>query len=229
MSDDPSFTTFNDDASAWIDPPPGTEEARQKRKPDGPDADGGRTDGFRDHRPGDEYTSNRVFIRRTTLRDEKDSPRRPWIAPGFLIRKAVTLLFGPPDQGKSLLLVAWAVALALGRLWGSFEPNAPMKVPAILAEEDDDEQEARFAAALRAFGVTRADVEFRLRRLVVSDLATLLEADRMTGVLTPTKGWDDLRNEVEAFRPDVVIADPLIEFHTAEENDNTRITHQSVI
>jgi hypothetical protein len=169
------------------------------------------------------YTANRVFIRHTTLRDEADIPKRPWIAPGYLLRGAVTLLFGPPDQGKSLLLIAWTVALGLKRRWGSFNPKTAVKVLVILAEEDDEEQNARFAAALRAFDATRTDLEPNLRRLVVPDLATLLEVDEATGKLKPTKGWDDLRHEIEDFHPDVVIADPLIEFHTAEENDNTKL------
>jgi hypothetical protein len=201
------------DPGAWIDPPPGNGQTREEERQKTNGLDQG------DH----EHTPNRAFIRRTTLCDEKDLPRRPWLAPGFLLRGAVTLLFGPPDQGKSLLLIAWSVALTIKRKWGSFAPTAPMKVLAILAEEDDDEQSARFSAALRAFGVTRADVEPYLRRLVVPDLATLLEVDGATGALKPTKAWDDLRGEIEAFRPDVVIADPLIEFHTAEENDNTKL------
>jgi hypothetical protein len=175
----------------------------------------------KDHIDGS-ATANRTFTRHTTLRDEKDLPKRPWIAPGFLLRAAVTLLFGPPDQGKTLLLVAWAVALAVHREWGSFQPKGAYRVLTIFAEEDNDEQQARFAAAIRAFGLERSQVEPNLRRLVVPNLATLFEVD-VKGTVRTTSGWDDLRQEIIEFQPDVVIADPLIEFHTAEENDNTKL------
>jgi hypothetical protein len=169
------------------------------------------------------YTPSQMFIRRTTLRDEVDIPSRPWLAPGHLIRGGVTLIFGPPDQGKSLLLVAWVTALISGTQWGSFRPRDRARVLTIFCEEDDDEQNARLAAARRAFGLTKTEAEPYLRRLIVINLATLLEVDAKTGAVISTDGWGDLVAEIIEFRPDVLVIDPLIEIHTAEENDNTKI------
>jgi hypothetical protein len=162
-----------------------------------------------------------IFLIRDTFPDEGAIPPRPWIVPGCLIRRAVTMPFGPPDQGKTLLLIAWAVALALGRPWGRFAPVGRMRVLLVLSEEDDDEQSRRFSAALRAFGATHAQIEPYVRRLVVRDLATLLTVNADTGEIVPASGWTELRSAIIDFRADVVALDPLAEFHTAEENHNT--------
>ena len=41
-------------------------------------------------------------------------PRRPWVAPGYALRGAVTVVVGPPSAMKSSLMLAWACAIALG-------------------------------------------------------------------------------------------------------------------
>jgi len=175
--------------------------------------------------PQSETASAKIFTVADHLPAESDIPRRPWIAPGYLMRGTITMPFGPPDQGKSLLLIAWTIALALGRAWGRLQPVAPMRVLLILAEEDGDEQASRFSAALRAFGASREELEPQIRRLIVRDrsLATLLIVHEQTGQVVPTAGWEELRATIEDFRPDVLVLDPLVEFHTVEENDNTRL------
>ncbi len=164
-----------------------------------------------------------VFELRASLPAEANIPPRPWLVQGYLLRRAVCLPFGPPDQGKTLLLIAWAVALATGRRLGRFRPLSRLRVLLVLAEEDDAEQASRFSAALRAFGATRENVDPCIRRLVVTDLATLLTVDKDTGEVIPAAGWAELRTAVADFAPDVLVLDQLVEFHTADENDNTRL------
>jgi AAA domain len=148
---------------------------------------------------------------------------RDWIANGVLIRGAVTMVFGPPNQGKSLLLTMWTVALTLGAQWGGLKPAKPMKVLTLFAEEDNDEQRRRIMAGALELHATLTEIGSNLSRLVCEDVATMFHVDRGTRALVPTQAWHDLVRRVQVFRPDVVILDPLVELHSSEENDNTML------
>lgn len=146
------------------------------------------------------------------------SPRE-WLAPGVLIRGAVTLLFGPPNQGKSLLLTMWTTALALGAQFGMLKPVKPVKVLTFFAEEDDEEQSRRFTVAVNELYASLDELDPQLCRLICPGVGVMFTVDGRN--LVPTQAWRDLVREVQRFRPDVVIADPLVELHTSEEADNT--------
>jgi hypothetical protein len=98
-----------------------------------------------------------------------------------------------------------------------------MRTLLVLAEEGEAEQAARFAAALRPTGASRSEIEPMVRRLIVIDLATLLVTDSASGEVVPAPGWTELRKHIEEFRPDVLMLDPLVELHTADENSNPQL------
>jgi RecA-family ATPase len=151
-------------------------------------------------------------------------PPRVWLVPGVLTPGAVTLAFGPANQGKSLLMTGWAVSLALGLPTGtSFRPTRAFRVMTLFAEEDGDEQKRRFIAATLAHGVSLDKLTGQVHRLVCSGLATLLSVDNRTGDIGETLVWKAMVAEIRAFRPDVLMLDPLVELHTAEEKDNTKL------
>jgi hypothetical protein len=60
--------------------------------------------------------------------DENALPPRPWIAPPYLMRRQIALLHGPGGGGKSQLLIAWAIALALGVAFGRLKPKQRCRV-----------------------------------------------------------------------------------------------------
>jgi hypothetical protein len=150
-------------------------------------------------------------------------PKRLWAAKDRLLRGAVTLLFGPPDQGKSLLLVRWAVNFALGRSFGGLKPGAPCRVLTLFAEEDADEQHRRIEAALLAEQATHADLHDRLRMFIPADLATMFMFNRTTRRLGETRIWQALIEAITTQAIDVLVLDPMVELHTAEENDNVQL------
>jgi AAA domain len=154
---------------------------------------------------------------------EADIPRRPWIAPGFALRGAVTVLAGPPSAMKSSLMLAWACAAALGRDHGRFRPTAPGVVVVYNVEDDEDEQRRRLSALLRQFGATPRDIRGRVVRAGPASVGTLFHRNATSGKIAPTPAMDRLRNLIAERRPDMLIADPLAELHTAEENDNTAL------
>jgi AAA domain len=89
--------------------------------------------------------------------DEAALPRRPWVAPGFLLRRTVTLLAGAPSAFKSSLLLGWASAITLYRDFGRFRPAVQGRVIVYNTEDDDDEQCRRLSAVLRQFNATPDD------------------------------------------------------------------------
>ena len=50
-------------------------------------------------------------------------PARPWLARGYLLRGAVTVLSGPGGVSKSTLAAAWAVSLVTGQPLHRFQPE----------------------------------------------------------------------------------------------------------
>jgi hypothetical protein len=167
--------------------------------------------------------------------DETDIPRRGWIAPGYVMRKAVTLIGGQGSAGKSSLCVGWAVALATGQALGRFQPVrrhgvaaqecARYRVSLYNVEDDNDEQKRRLTAALRVAGYGPDALRGRVARLGPHNIGTLLELDPATGRLRETPVWERLVEHIEAFRPDVLCLDPLVELHTADENSNGELRH----
>ena len=154
---------------------------------------------------------------------EAEIQPRPWIAPGYLMRGAVTVLSGPGSAGKSSLIVGWSIALALGKRWHRFVPTAPMRVFNYNVEDDRVEQHRRMSATLRQFHATPDHLAGRVMRLGPNGTGTLLRRDAMTGRLTFTAAMTALEQMVEEQKPDVLVLDPLVELHDAEENDNTAL------
>ncbi len=154
---------------------------------------------------------------------EAEIPPRPWVARGYLLRGAVTVLSGASSVSKSTLAVGYTVSLALGQPFNRFTPAQPCRVLVYNVEDDADEQRRRFSAVLRQFDAVPDDLTGKVRRIGPSSVGTLLERDPGSGKLVLTAAMLRLQQVVEAFEPDVLILDPLVELHGAEENDNTAL------
>lgn len=155
--------------------------------------------------------------------EEAAIPRRPWVAAGYAMRGAVTVVTGPPSAMKSSIMLAWASAIALGRDHGDFRPRAAGKVVVYNVEDDRDEQRRRLSAVLRQFNAVPADI---LRNVITAGpvgVGTLLEVDAETGFVSETPVMQALRVLLREHDPDMLIVDPLSELHTAQENDNTAL------
>lgn len=155
--------------------------------------------------------------------DEAAIPRRAWVVPGFLLRGAVTVMSGPGSAGKSMLVVAQSMAIALGRPFGRFHPHSTGRVIVYNVEDDQNEQRRRFSAAMRVFGSTPVDVAGRIIRVGPAQIGTLLRVDPLTKRLTQTGALAELEALIEEKQPDAVFLDPFVELHDSDENDNTAI------
>ena len=152
-----------------------------------------------------------------------DIPPRPWLLGRWLLRGAVTTLIAPGGTGKSALMVAAALSLASGReLLGKTVWGGPKRVWLWNLEDDRDELARQFAACILHHDVEEWEYA---DRLFVNDAGSSL--------CTATKGRDGLAinepvnaalvAEIRSRRIDVLIVDPFVSSHRAEENDNGQI------
>ena len=155
--------------------------------------------------------------------DEASIPPRPWIARGYLMRGSVTVVSGPGSAGKSSLMVAWAACLTIGCAFNRMRADAPLRVATYNVEDDESEQKRRFSAMLRTLKVGHDAIGGRLAIIGPSRVGTLLQTARDGSLLVNTPVMDRLDAFVQQFRPDVLILDPFVELHGAEENDNTAV------
>jgi hypothetical protein len=152
---------------------------------------------------------------------EADLPRRPWIAPRYALRKSVTVLVGPPSAMKSSLMLAWATAVALGQPHGKFRPTASGSVVVYDTEDDETEQRRRLSAVLRQFDATAEDIRNKIIRAGPSNgVGLLFMRDKEAGLLCSTPAMAALRKILAERHPAMLIADPLAELHSEDENDN---------
>jgi RecA-family ATPase len=121
------------------------------------------------------------------------------------------LLYGSPKVGKSFLGLQMAQAIAHGEPWFSF-PTKQSKVMFIQLDTP------------RSLWIHR--IENLVETGEALDSPNIIHADRESlgtwpfNILQP-EHWALLREQVDTYRPDVVILDCLKELHQTPENDNT--------
>jgi len=155
--------------------------------------------------------------------DEAAIPTRPWVAPGYALRGAVTMLGGPPGVMKSLLSLTWATAVALGKQHGRFKPEQAAPVIVYNVEDDKAEQQRRLSAILQQFDASPRDLKGKLFRCGPSSVGTLIARDSESNTLIATPAMTRLVELVKQIKPAVVFLDPFSELHVEEENDNGAI------
>jgi hypothetical protein len=175
----------------------------------------------RDAETGEARAPRRALWKDLAAWNPAEIPRRPWAVPGYLMRGSVSVLSGQGAGGKSSLVVAWTIALADGEAIGGFKPAQPMVVVNYNTEDDRDEQQRRYSAALDAAGKDGAAVMPRIVRCGPHDVGTLFERNPDTGRIVPTAAMEELKAICAESGADVLVCDPLAELHNAEENDNT--------
>ena len=153
--------------------------------------------------------------------DESGIAQRPWVAPGYLMRGAVTVLAGPGSAGKSSIAKAWAMAATFGEDFSRIRFANPMRVLTYNTEDDLAEEQRRIGAALRQFNRAAAEIPQTFIIAGPQQVGTLIERDPMSGYVVNTAAMRQLVAVMTEAQPDIVILDPLVELHNAEENDNT--------
>ena len=167
------------------------------------------------------YSESLWVIREAWM--EAEIPRRPWIARGYLMRGSITVVSGASAAGKSSLMVGWATALTVDCAFRNLRAPAAMRVATYNVEDDEFEQKRRFSAMLNRMKLAPDAFQQRLAILGPRGVGTLLTVGRDGGVALNTAVMDELETFVGEYRPDVLMLDPFVELHGAEENDNTAV------
>ncbi len=154
---------------------------------------------------------------------EADIPLRPWVAQGYALRGAVTLVCGPPSSLKSSLMLGWASSICLRLDYGDFHPACCGPVIVYNVEDDEKEQRRRLSAVLRQFGATPADIKGKVIRTGPGNVGTLIEYETDNRQIVSTHALWRLEQVIIERKPSTLIVDPFSELHNAEENDNTAI------
>ncbi|WMT75428.1 AAA family ATPase [Bradyrhizobium sp. Ash2021] len=149
-------------------------------------------------------------------------PKRQWLHGNDLMRSAVSMLVAPGGKAKSTWLLTCGLACASGRpLLGAHVFGGPLSVLYISAEDPTNEIALRLRAAMQHHGLSDADVA---SYQVIGGEKWGLPLLRSVGPapILDDPGWSALNAELDHFKPDVLIIDPLINFMGGvDANDNS--------
>lgn len=158
-------------------------------------------------------------------RDQKDLPRRPWVVPGLLMRRVVTIIAGHGGAGKSILTLTIALMGALGQKFADYAgPSEPLNVMIVNAEDSVDEMDLRLEAALSTFAGTPDE----LRRLASPRLHTVKRANyylvgREGERIVETTFCGALIDYIEKHNIGLLIFDPAISAHSGLDENHSEM------
>jgi AAA domain len=155
-------------------------------------------------------------------RDPATIPPRRYLFGGHYVRLAVGVTIGAGGRAKTTLGCCEAVGMAVGRdlMIDKPLPDGPLRVWMLNSEEDQDELDRRISAVCQRYEISEADLGGRLYAQSVRDKPMRIAA--MVGGVPMLDA--NVVQQMTAFakenRIDVVMADPLVSFHSVPENDN---------
>lgn len=136
---------------------------------------------------------------------ERDVPARSLLIDPILGRQEICILSGFPKSGKSVLSLNLAIRLAQGRDWLGFNIPAPAKV-LILQQE----------VAVPLF---KDRLELMISEEKEFSFLQNISHNKERGLLLDSgAGLNTISRTIEMEKPDLVILDPLIKFHSKQEN-----------
>lgn len=154
--------------------------------------------------------------------DPADLPKRQWIVPGILARTFLTGLIAPSGAGKTQLLAQTCLAIAANRPdIVSAETIAQTAIWCWNQEDDLTELKRRIGAAILHFGIDWDRAPIYLDSGVEKPL--ILVARDKDGNLRETKYVNKMIKHMRDKGIGVLIIDPLVEFHHADENNNVEM------
>jgi hypothetical protein len=155
-------------------------------------------------------------------------PRRPWMIPGLLLRRQVTLLVAPPGSGKSLLTLQLAIVVCAGvPEWGGWRPRGKYRVLVINVEEDQDEMRRRLGAAAKVMSIEQDDLGWLY--LAKTDSIVVARADSRTKTVVATPMLGEIERVIAENQIDIVIVDPFAETFAGDENSNSELKWAAIL
>ncbi|MEJ0096217.1 MAG: AAA family ATPase [Methylocella sp.] len=150
-------------------------------------------------------------------------PQREWIVPSLVPAYTVTLLTGDGATGKSLLALQLCAGMSLAREWIGTMPE-PGRTLYFSAEDDADEMHRRLEAIRVFHNATYLDLaDIRIRDNVGQD-AILGDKGRF-GKIEGTELFRELKRQIEAWTPKLIVIDTLADAFSGDENDRAHARH----
>lgn len=140
---------------------------------------------------------------------------------GILPRKGKLFIGGAPKIGKSFLVLNMALDMAAGRpLFNAHYPSGKPVFPVykqnrVLYMENEIGElklQERFRNLVAANGLDAAELKLFIRS---RDMRMRLDTDT---------GYEFIKGEIQEAKPDVVILDPLTQFHLSDENSSQEMS-----
>ena len=136
-----------------------------------------------------------------------------WIVPGIIAQKSIGFVAGLPETGKTWVLIDLAIECARGGgMWMGRFPTKTAKVLFIDQERFKGETQRRFRAVIAAKDLSSKDLRGNL--FIRCGTTTRINLDT---------SYQAFRKELEDIRPDIVLIDSFVSFHTVEENNRGEI------
>lgn len=134
----------------------------------------------------------------------------------FLRPGQVSVVGGPSGAGKTALVMGWAVAIAAGVDFGADAVPKASRVIYVNNEDGTDELRRRMIAAARVQELDEAAVAQNILFRESDELFRISSHDP----LVARRHLRELVRAAKKFKADLIIFDPLVEFHEHDENDN---------
>jgi RecA-family ATPase len=156
----------------------------------------------------------------------------PWVAVGFALRGAVTIISAAGGTGKTQFTLQAGIAFALGEDFAGFHPmRKDLKIAYVSGEEPLDEVWRRIAAIeVDRVGYKAADIEkFKERlngRLFIcqgKNVALVTKGTGKNDVAERTPFHRELCEDIIGLGIDLVILDPLIRLHTGLDENSAEM------
>ena len=155
--------------------------------------------------------------------DPRKIPRRPWLVPGLLLRRYLSVLVAPPGSGKSLFTLQLGIACALGIDWAGWRPRGKFRVLVINAEDDTDEMQRRLWAAQMVMGLQSRDAELQQNLRLAEDPSSIViaQVNPKTRTVVRTPMMDRILLTMKQGAYDLAVVDPFAETFEGDENSNS--------
>ncbi|MDM7943385.1 MAG: AAA family ATPase [Hydrogenophaga sp.] len=173
---------------------------------------------------GVEVKTDRHPVALDWSRMPEDPPEIPFVIPGWMPDKVVTMFAAHGGTGKSYMSVYIALCLATGR--HPFDPDQKIprtRVVLYSAEDNLDVMHLRFARYMRKLKIARSDLEGWLHVLDATESDNVLFAgeEKVNGRTTERFKW--LAKEVKRIDAKVLIFDNASDAIDANENDRAKV------
>lgn len=170
-----------------------------------------------------EATSVRIAATRYAWRPAHEIPPREFLYGRHYIRKYVGCTIAPGGIGKSVLIIAEALAMVTGReLLGRRAPD-PLSVWLWNGEDPREEMERRIAAVCQRHRLEAVDLGDRLYLDSGRDMPICIARQQHGDIIIAEPVIDAVERTIRENNIDVVVLDPFVSTHMVGENDNGAI------